>query len=250
MAIDRRITDAVRAAVAGGDSGHGGGSGNKRVTADVRRARLEARREGLTIQTFATNEARKFGLKTTGINYKGQGSTERKYRDEINAARASNKANGKRKRVHNVDAQIRDLARNTIIYNADTQARQGEQLKRSLMRRAGHGEIADYKVQDFSNTSGYRGFMVHIKTGRGKRQGEVQVLSDKMIYAKESPDVARALIGKRRYDEIRRQTGLPGGLGHNYYKQSRVAGIPKRNKQALERKSRKYYKNFTKNLVD
>lgn len=244
MTIDRRTTNAVRAAIAGGDSGHSGGSDDKRVTADVRRARLEARREGLTIQTFATNEARKFGLKTTGINYKGQDSTERKYRDEINAARSSNKASGKRKRVHNIDAQIRDLARNTIIYNADTQARQGEQLKRSLMRRAGHGEIADYKVQDFSNTSGYRGFMVHIKTGRGNRQGEVQVLSDKMIYAKEKPKVARALIGKKRYNEIRRQTGLPGGWGHRYYEQSRVAGISKRRKETLERKSREYYKKF------
>lgn len=243
MTIDRRTTNAVRAAIAGGDSGHGG-SHDARVAADARRARLDARREGLTIQTFAMNEARKFNLRTTGINYKGQGSTERKYRDEINAARSSNRANGKRKRVYNIDAQIRDLARNTIIYNADTQSRQGEQLKRSLMRRAGRGEIADYKVQDYSNTTGYRGFMVHVKTGRGRRQGEVQVLSDKMIYAKEKPEVARALIGKKRYDEIRRQTGLPGGLGHKYYEQSRVAGISKRRKQSLERKSREYYKNF------
>lgn len=238
-----QIESAVRSAIGGGDSGHSGGGDSRRIAADARRARLQARREGMAVQTFAQSEARRFGLKYTPINYKGQGSTERKYGDEIAAARSANKKNGTRRRVFDIDRQIRDLARNTIIYNADTQRRQGEALKRRLVGMARRGEVADYKNQDFSRTSGYRGFMVHVKTGR-KRQGEVQVLSDKMIYAKEKPDVARALIGRKRYNEIRRQTGLRGGLGHYYYEKSRSSSISQKRKEAWERKSREYYKNF------
>lgn len=243
MTTKRELANAVRNAIAGGDSGHGGGH-DRRVSTDAHKARLEARREGLVMQTVASRIARMFGLSHTPINYKSQGSTERKYADEINAARAKNKASGKRGRVYNINVQIRDLARNTIIYHADKQKRQGGQAKHYLMKQAGKGEIADYKVQDFSKTSGYRGFMVHINTGRGKRQGEMQVLSDKMIYAKEKPEVARALIGSKRYDEIRRETGLRGGLGHTYYEKSRDNSRSKRSRRYYERKSREYYKNF------
>ncbi len=145
--------------------------------------------------------------------------------------------------MFDVEGRVRDLARNTIIYHADKQKRQGEALKTHLKGMAKKGQIVDYKEQDYSATSGYKGFMVHIKT-KGKRQGEIQVLSDKMIYAKEHPDVAKAIIGTKRWNEIRRETGLPGGKGHEYYEKSRVSGISKRSKNAWERKSRRYYKNF------
>lgn len=66
-----------------------------------------------------------------------------------------------------------------------------------------------------------------------------------MIYAKEKPIDAMRIIGKKRWSEIKKETGLEGGLGHKYYEEYRET--PKKEIQRrlkLEKLSNDYYKHF------
>lgn len=53
---------------------------------------------------------------------------------------------------------------------------------------------------------------------------EIQVNTPEMIYAKESPALARELLGDKKYNEIHTKTGIEGGQGHKYYEEWRKLG--------------------------
>ena len=96
---------------------------------------------------------------------------------------------------------------------------------------------------------GYSGNIVNVKLSNGQI-GEIQVNTPKMIYAKEKPEDAIRTIGKAKYDEIKRQTGLEGGKGHTIYEEYRELVKKPITKESakrlteLEQQSKNYYKNF------
>ena len=62
-----------------------------------------------------------------------------------------------------------------------------------------------------------------------------------MIYAKESPELAKQLLGEERYNSIASKAGVPGGLGHKYYEEWRVLPFGDPGRDKIEKESRKYY---------
>lgn len=65
-----------------------------------------------------------------------------------------------------------------------------------------------------------------------------------MIYAKEPPEIARALIGSELWYKIHKETGLPGGLGHKLYEAYRVLDPSDEKAIELAKESMEYYKHF------
>jgi len=43
-----------------------------------------------------------------------------------------------------------------------------------------------------------------------------------MIFAKEKPEDAKKIIGEKRWNEIHKETGLEGGLGHKFLRNTEV----------------------------
>lgn len=101
------------------------------------------------------------------------------------------------------------------------------------------------KNQTADKFSGYSGILANIRTKNGI-QGEIQFNTAKMIYAKEKPKDAKFLLGVEKWNAIKKETGMPGGLGHKYYEQMRVLDKAKDASlyEALEKKSINYYKHF------
>lgn len=96
-----------------------------------------------------------------------------------------------------------------------------------------------------TDTLGYSGNIINIKLSNGQI-GEIQVNTAKMIYAKEKPQDAIRTIGKAKYDQIKKETGIEGGKGHSIYEEYRNLNPMKDGKRMkeLEQESKKYYKNF------
>ncbi len=67
--------------------------------------------------------------------------------------------------------------------------------------------------------------------------GEIQVNSPEMIYAKESPANARAILGDETYDAIANRVGVPGGRGHALYEHYRSLPENHPSGKALEQES-------------
>lgn len=59
---------------------------------------------------------------------------------------------------------------------------------------------------------GYSGNIVNIQTSNGLI-AEIQVNTDRMIYAKEKPEDAKRILGEKRWKDIQNQTGMKGGAG-------------------------------------
>ena len=70
---------------------------------------------------------------------------------------------------------------------------------------------------------------------------EIQVDTPDMIFAKEKPEIARAILGERKYADIAAKSEVPGGRGHQLYEEYRnlPAGDPRAAELAAE--SRSYY---------
>ena len=65
-----------------------------------------------------------------------------------------------------------------------------------------------------------------------------------MIYAKEKPEDAKRILGEKRWEEIQKQTGMEGGLGHKYYEEWRILDKSDKKAQEIAEKSIKYYSHF------
>ena len=73
---------------------------------------------------------------------------------------------------------------------------------------------------------------------------EIQVNTARMIYAKEKPADARRVIGDKLWNQIHRETGLEGGLGHKFYEAYRVLDPESPEAKEILRQSREYYRHF------
>ena len=131
---------------------------------------------------------------------------------------------------------IKDAVRTTIIVPKS----RIEDVLEELHKTEGFLRLKRQKPESFM---GYSGNIVNIRTTNGLT-AEIQVNTERMIYAKERPEDAKRILGKKRWEEIHNETGLEGGLGHKYYEQWRI--LDKSSNEALKivEKSIEYYSHF------
>ena len=201
-----------------------------RETKDIMR---RAREVGDEVQGIAEGIAGRYSATCTPINYKSEQSIIRK----VLTTREKKPSFGV--------SDLKDTARTTIIAGRERIESVVEDLTKEpavklFQRDMG---ISAVKRQTADRYMGYTGTIVNLKMPNGLL-AEIQVNTPNMIYAKEPREVAEQLIGKEKWLEIRRETGLEGGLGHKLYEEIRVLkkGDPRRT--VLKRQSEEYYKHF------
>lgn len=131
---------------------------------------------------------------------------------------------------------IKDAVRTTIIVPKS----RIEDVLEELHKTEGFLRLKRQKPESFME---YSGNIVNIRTTNGLT-AEIQVNTERMIYAKERPEDAKRILGKKRWEEIHNETGMEGGLGHKYYEQWRI--LDKSSNEALKivEKSIEYYSHF------
>ncbi len=193
---------------------------------DAKKLMKKAKEVGDEVDNVAKKLATKYKAGLTPLNYKGYDSMVRK----------ANELNGNVFDGFKGHEGVKDAVRTTIITDKKNLENVAADLKKN-------GITQRQKVQDFTSSSGYRGYLTNVKLSNGVI-GEVQINTPEMIFAKEEPAIAKMVIGEQKWNEIQKKTGLEGGLGHKYYEEERV--MPKHSPERKEilRKSREYYKNF------
>ena len=179
------------------------------------------------VSAIISKLTKELGGYSTPINYKSRESILRKVTDELNG---------------NVDG-IKDSIRATIIVPE-------EKMKNILPYLQKSSIFARVKNQTPEQFLGYSGILTNIRTQQNIF-AEIQFNTEKMIYAKETPSNAIRIMGQKRYNEIRKETGIEGGLGHKYYEEIRVLKAKTNNTPdileriaELEKQSFNYYSKF------
>lgn len=194
-------------------------------TTQVKELMRRAQLSGDGVQGLALGIANRHGAVVTPINFKGEDSIRRKTLLEREGGDISFSA-----------LRLKDSVRTTIIA-----PREGiEAILKDLQQAEAFYRI---KIQSGDKFIGYSGNIINIKTGNGIL-AEVQVNTPRMIYAKEKPDIAKSIIGEKRWNEIRRETGLEGGLGHEYYEEYRLLNPNSPRAKEIARLSEEYYSHF------
>ncbi len=132
---------------------------------------------------------------------------------------------------------ITDVARNTVVVKNSKDA---YKVVESLQ---GLPAVVKLKSGARATSLGYKGGMIKYKAATGNI-AEIQVITQKMIYAKESG--AKKILGTKIFNQIKNQTGLKHGLGHKYYEEWRILFAQGKTEAAaaIAKKSKKYYSNF------
>ena len=174
---------------------------------------------GNEVQSLAEGIASRYSGYVTPVNYKSKSSITRKVNTE-----------------HVTPYDIKDAVRTTIIAPKS----EIESILKELNNLPSFIRLKRQKPESFM---GYSGNIVNIRTSN-ELTAEIQVNTDRMIYAKELPEEAKRILGENRWNEIHRETGLEGGLGHKYYEEWRM--MDKSNPKAIEiaKKSAEYYSHF------
>lgn len=174
---------------------------------------------GNEVQSLAEGIASRYSGYVTPVNFKSKSSITRKVNTE-----------------HVTPYDIKDAVRTTIIAPKS----EIESILKELNSLPSFIRLKRQKPESFM---GYSGNIVNIRTSNGLT-AEIQVNTDRMIYAKELPEEAKRILGENRWNEIRKETGLEGGLGHKYYEEWRM--MEKSNPKAIEiaEKSAEYYSHF------
>lgn len=131
---------------------------------------------------------------------------------------------------------IKDAVRTTIIVPRS-------QIDQVLNELSENDSFVRLKRQKPESFMGYSGNIVNIQTSNGLI-AEIQVNTERMIYAKEKPEDAKRILGEKRWKEIQQQTGIEGGLGHKYYEEWRVLDKADKKAQKIAEKSIEYYSHF------
>ena len=162
----------------------------KEIT-DVRKM---ARSSGNEIQSIAESIARKYGAKCTPINFKSEDSIRRKVLLEREETPLSS------------PKDLKDAVRTTIIANS----KNIDPIINNLVKQKSF-----MRLKKQNTTMGYVGNIVNLLTNNGL-VAEIQVNTPYMIYAKESPKVAKQILGESMWNKIKQETKLEGGLGHKF----------------------------------
>lgn len=133
---------------------------------------------------------------------------------------------------------IKDAVRTTIIVSE-------AQIENVLKDLSNNDLFVRLKRQSPESFMGYSGNIVNIKTSNGLI-AEIQINTAKMIYAKERPIDAKRILGEKLWNDIHKQTGMEGGLGHKYYEEARILNpiTDKEKYNSIVEKSVSYYRNF------
>lgn len=174
---------------------------------------------GNEVQSLAESIAKKNKGFVTPINYKSISSITRKVTTE-----------------GITPYDIKDAVRTTIIVPRS----QIDQVLNELSESDSFVRLKRQKTESFM---GYSGNIVNIQTSNGLI-AEIQVNTERMIYAKEKPEDAKRILGEKRWKEIQKQTGMEGGLGHKYYEEWRVLDKADKKAQKIAEKSIEYYSHF------
>ena len=174
---------------------------------------------GNEVQSLAESIAKKNKGFVTPINYKSISSITRKVTTE-----------------GITPYDIKDAVRTTIIVPRS----QIDQVLNELSESDSFVRLKRQKPESFM---GYSGNIVNIQTSNGLI-AEIQVNTERMIYAKEKPEDAKRILGEKRWKEIQKQTGMEGGLGHKYYEEWRVLDKADKKAQKIAEKSIEYYSHF------
>ena len=188
---------------------------------------IKARSSGGEVQGLAESIAAGHNAICTPINYKSEASIKRK----VLSRRIKDDSF--------MPENLTDCVRTTII--VDTR-----QLKYVINELKAQESFYKYKPQ--KTILGYVGNIVNIKTNNGL-VAEIQVNTAKMIYAKELPENAKAILEEKLWNKIHRETGIEGGLGHKYYEEWRVMSKEEQQSAkgiALRKRSEEYYSHFNK----
>nr|DAV41076.1 MAG TPA: minor capsid protein [Caudoviricetes sp.] len=188
---------------------------------------IKARSSGGEVQGLAESIAAEHNAICTPINYKSEASIKRK----VLSRRIKDDSF--------MPENLTDCVRTTII--VDTR-----QLKYVINELKAQESFYKYKPQ--KTILGYVGNIVNVKTNNGL-VAEIQVNTAKMIYAKELPENAKAILGEKLWNKIHRETGIEGGLGHKYYEEWRVMSKEEQQSAkgiALRKRSEEYYSHFNK----
>ena len=189
----------------------------------INKTRTNAQLSGNEIQGLAESIASRHGATCTPINFKGAESIRRKVYSE----RAKNPTF--------TPADLKDAVRTTIVASQTDIQEIISMLKDS-------GGFLRHKPQ--RTPLGYTGHIVNIRTKNGII-GEIQVNTARMIYAKEKTADARRVIGDKLWNQIYRETGLEGGLGHKFYETYRVLDTDCPEAKRILEQSREYYRHFS-----
>ena len=188
---------------------------------------IKARSSGGEVQGLAESIASGHNAICTPINYKSEASIKRK----VLSRRIKDDSF--------MPENLTDCVRTTII--VDTR-----QLKYVINELKAQESFYKYKPQ--KTILGYVGNIVNVKTNNGL-VAEIQVNTAKMIYAKELPKNAKAILGEKLWNKIHQETGIEGGLGHKYYEEWRVMSKEEQQSAkgiALRKRSEEYYSHFNK----
>lgn len=176
---------------------------------------------GSEVQEFAEYIANRNNGFVTPINYKSPSSIIRKVTTE-----------------GITPYDIKDAVRTTIIVPK-------ENIENTLKDLSIDESFIRLKRQAPKSFMGYSGNIINIKTSNGLI-AEIQVNTAKMIYAKEKPVDAKRILGEKLWNDIRKQTGVDGGLGHKYYEEARALNPigDKEKYDSIVEKSVLYYRHF------
>lgn len=189
------------------------------IKRSVKEIMQKAKDTGEEVQSFAYKAASAANGIVTPVNYKSEASITRKIKTEM---------------ISPYD--IKDAVRTTIIV-----PQQG--IENVLAALSVSPSFIRLKRQRPENFMGYSGNIVNIMTSNGLT-AEIQVNTAMMIYAKETPENAKRILGEKRWNEIYKQTGVEGGLGHKYYEQWRLLDKGSEEARKIAEKSEKYYRHF------
>ena len=185
------------------------------------RQQVLSKQFGPNMQSFAESIAEKVGARCTPINYKSLDSIMRK----CNADGC-------------LPSDLKDAVRTTIVTNKQEEIE--EVIK---MLESGNGDMKLLRVKRQSTDVGYTGVITNFELPNGV-VCEIQINTDMMIYAKETPAVAKSILGEDVWNKIAKMTGLDGGLGHRYYEEFRLLDAASDEAIKIAEMSRAYYSHF------
>lgn len=193
---------------------------DENLKTDIKKLMSKAKNSEKEMKDLLLSINSHLGGYSTPINFKSEHSITRKVLGELNG---------------NV-SEVKDSIRATVILSE-------EKYEKVLFFTKNKPIFEKVKVQTPEKFAGYSGILTNIRTQNGIF-AEIQFNTEKMIYAKEKPNDAISIIGIKRWNEIKKETGLEGGLGHYFYEEMRV--LPKNSPKRLEieKKSIEYYSKF------
>jgi len=175
------------------------------------------------VLSLASKYAKKFGGVVSNPGIKSQESWIRKVSEELGGD--SN--------------QITDSARTSIINSKPSKIYDVLKSEKDVIK-------SDFKLHE-TNALGFQGGNVRIKTSNGI-PAEIQVVSPDMVFAKESANDAKKILGLSNYKKMVSKYGDIGGKGHKFYEEYRKLPLDSPKIKEIEQQSKQYYSNFTKSV--